>query len=193
MLIFGHVTGPMRGLNHRAIARSMKGVGMKRFLIPFRMDATGCLILAACVLLGVALLGWRAGAAEGVLVIASLLLHEVGHILAAVALGVPVREFGLCWRGAFTRRAYSGRRPTEILISFAGPLTNLFLAFPLYYLPVIGNQLALCNLMLCIVNLLPIPSSDGLRILRNIRGSAAASAPRPMPSEAPATLPAGIR
>jgi len=161
-------------------------------MIPFRMDATGWLIFASCILLGIALLGWRAGSAEGALVIASLLLHEVGHMLAAIALGVPVREFGLCWRGAYNRRALSGSRRTEILICLAGPLTNLFLAFTLHYLPVIGNQLALCNLMFCIVNLLPIPSSDGLRILRNIHGSPAAEATNPTLREAPATLPAGI-
>jgi Zn-dependent protease len=38
-------------------------------------------------------------------------------------------------------------------------------------LPVIGTQLALCNMMLCVVNLLPIKSSDGSRILDAIWGS----------------------
>ncbi len=164
---------------------------MKRFLVPFRIDATGLLILVACVLLGVALRGWRAGSLEGVLVVASLLLHEVGHMLAAMALGVPVREFGLCWRGAYIRRAHSGRRRTEILISLAGPLTNLLLALSLYDLPVVGSQLALCNLLLALVNLLPIPSSDGQRILRNLRCATTADATFPALSEAPATLPAG--
>jgi Zn-dependent protease len=165
---------------------------LKRFLVPFRIDATGLLILAACVLLGVSQLGWTAGSVEGVLVVASLLLHEAGHMLAARALGVPVREFGLTWRGAYNRRAHSGRRRTEILISLAGPLTNLLLAFPLHYVPVIGNQLALCNLMLCIVNLLPIPSSDGLRILRNLRGSTVPEATVPALSQAHATLSATV-
>ena len=129
------------------------------------MHGTGWVLLALCILLGIALLGWPPGAVEGALVILCLLLHEVGHMLTAVALGVPVREFGLCVRGAYNRRAHSGRRRTEILISFSGPLMNLFLAFPSHYLPVIGNQLALYNLMLCIVNLLPIPILDGGVIL----------------------------
>jgi Zn-dependent protease len=143
---------------------------MERFMVPFRMDKTGWAILGACCLLGVAVCGWRFGIIEGALVIASLLLHEVGHMSAAAMLGVPVREFGLSWRGAYNRRAFASRRRDEILISLAGPLTNLFLALPMLFLPVIGTQLALCNLMLCGVNLLPIPSSDGLRILRNIVG-----------------------
>ena len=144
---------------------------MERFMVPFRMHKTGWVMLGMCCLLGASLCGWRVGIVEGVLVIASLLLHEVGHMSAATILGVPVREFGLSWRGAYNRRAYAGGRRDEILISVAGPLTNLFLAFPMLYLPMVGRQLALCNLMLCVVNLLPIPSSDGLRILRNIMGS----------------------
>jgi Zn-dependent protease len=89
-------------------------------------------------------------------------------MLAAIMLRVPVREFGLCLRGAYNRRAYAGRRRGEIFISAAGPLMNLLLVFPLLYLPVIGSKLALCNLLICVVNLLPLPSSDGLRILRTI-------------------------
>jgi Zn-dependent protease len=36
---------------------------------------------------------------------------------------------------------------------------------------VIGHQLALCNFMLCATNLLPIPSSDGMHILRSLFAS----------------------
>jgi Zn-dependent protease len=144
---------------------------MERRMVPFRMHKTGWVMLGLCCMMGAAFCGWRVGIVEGMLVIASLLLHEVGHMSAAIMLGVPVREFGLSWRGAYNRRAYASRRRDEIFISFAGPLTNLFLALPMLFLPVIGTQLALCNLLLCIVNLLPIPSSDGLRILRNIAGS----------------------
>jgi Zn-dependent protease len=165
---------------------------MQKLLIPFRMSAMGWLLLALCMLCGIVLSGWRHGAIEGALVILCLLLHEVGHMLTAVALGVPVRELGLCGRGAYNRRAHSGRRRTEILISLSGPLMNLCLAFPLHYLPVIGHQLALYNVILCIVNLLPIPSSDGQRILRNLMGSTADRGTLPSIGEAHATLPVGM-
>jgi Zn-dependent protease len=160
---------------------------MQKLLIPFRMSAMGWLLLASCILFGIVLSGWRSGAVEGALVIVCLLLHEVGHMLTAVALGVPVHEFGLCGRGAYNRRAHSGRRRTEILISFSGPLMNLCLAFPLHYLPVIGHQLALYNVILCIVNLLPIPSSDGQRILRNLMGPTVDRSTLPLLGEARAT------
>jgi membrane-associated protease RseP (regulator of RpoE activity) len=98
--------------------------------------------------------------------VGSLLLHEEGHMLAATALGVPVREIGLCMGGAYTRRAPARCRRDEVIISAAGPLLNLCLVLPLVFLPRIGGQIALCNLVLGIVNLVPFPSSDGLHILR---------------------------
>jgi Zn-dependent protease len=161
---------------------------MERLMVPFRMHKSGWVMLGMCCLLGASLCGWRLGIIEGVLVIASLLLHEVGHMAAATMLGVPVREFGLSWRGAYNRRAYASRRRDDVLISFAGPLTNLFLALPMFFLPVIGHQLALCNLMLCVVNLLPIPSSDGLRILRNLMGSNQTSGSVAAPAQHLSTL-----
>jgi DNA polymerase III sliding clamp (beta) subunit (PCNA family) len=45
----------------------------------------------------------------------------------------------------------------------------LCLVLPLVFLPRIGGQIALCNLVIGIVNLVPFPSSDGLRILRMLR------------------------
>lgn len=148
---------------------------MDRFMVPFRMHNTGWILFALCVLLGIRISGLRLGLAVGAALVVSLLLHEMGHMLAAIMLRVPVREFGLCLRGAYNRRAYAGRRRGEILISAAGPLMNLFLVVPFLYLPVIGTKLALCNLTICVVNLLPIPSSDGLRILRTIWFSRPAS------------------
>jgi Zn-dependent protease len=141
---------------------------MNRFMVPFRMHNTGWLLLALCVLLGIRISGLRLGLAVGAGLAVSLLLHEMGHMLAAIMLRVPVREFGLCLRGAYNRRAYAGRRRAEVLISAAGPLMNLLLVLPCLYLPVIGTKLAFCNLLICVVNLLPLPSSDGMRILRTI-------------------------
>jgi Zn-dependent protease len=137
-------------------------------MVPFRMQDTGWLALAICILLGFPLSGQLFGLLAGALLAASLLLHEMGHMLAAILLRVPVREFGMSLTGAYNRRAYAGCSRDEILISAAGPLVNLFLVFPLLHIPVIGMNLAICNLGLCVANLLPLPSSDGLRILRTM-------------------------
>jgi Zn-dependent protease len=164
--LYGNETGGMSEVAHLIYLRLSERGCMSRFMVPFRMQDTGWLLLAVCVLLGIVLSGLPLGLAAGAALAASLLLHEVGHMLAAIMLRVPVREFGLCLSGAYNRRAYAGRRRDEVLISAAGPLMNLFLVLPLLYIPLIGMKLAFCNLGLCVVNLLPLPSSDGSRILR---------------------------
>jgi len=139
---------------------------MLKFLVPFQMHKTGWVLVGCCALVGVRLDGWRLGLLLGALLVVSLLLHEVGHMMVARLLGVPVHEFGLRLLGAYNRREYAGSRRDEILISAAGPVTNLLMVVPLFFVPLIGIPLALCNLELGIFNLLPIPQSDGLRILR---------------------------
>jgi Zn-dependent protease len=37
----------------------------------------------------------------------------------------------------------------------------------------------MCNMMLAVINLLPLPSSDGLRILRNLSGPVLSTGPSP--------------
>jgi Zn-dependent protease len=132
------------------------------------MHSSGWLLVAMCAAIGVFSFGLSLGFALGALLLASLLLHEVGHMTMATLLGVPVKEFGICLAGAYNRRAYARRRRDECLISISGPMMNLFLVVPLLFVPRIGSQAALCNLALFLFNLLPIPSSDGLRIVRNI-------------------------
>lgn len=143
---------------------------MSRLRVPFCMHRTGWLLVLLCVALGVRLGGWQLGLPEGALFLASLVLHEAGHILAAAILRVPVREFGLELRGAYVRRARATRRRDEILIAASGPLMNLLIVVPLIFVPRMGPQLSLCNLMLGVISLLPLPSSDGQRILRNLSG-----------------------
>ena len=165
---------------------------MKCFMVPFRMHDSGWLLLALCMLLGIALCGLSRGMVLGYMVEASLLLHELGHIAACIVFKVPVREFGLCLGGAYNRRAYAGRRLDEAIISAAGPLMNLCLVFPSHFLPVIGKQLALCNIMLCVVNLLPIKSSDGSRILDAIWGASRAGGAIPPVFQPASTVPAQL-
>ena len=152
---------------------------MSRFRIPFCMHRTGWFIVLVCVTLGVRFGGWKFGVQEGLLFLAGLILHEGGHLLAATFLGVPVREFGLEIRGAYIKRVRSTSRRDEVLIAASGPLTNLLIAGPLMYIPHIGYHVALCNLAIGVINLLPIPASDGMRILRNLSGTAVAANAQP--------------
>jgi Zn-dependent protease len=142
---------------------------MDKLIIPFRMHQAGWFLLAICAVLGIGIDGWQTGIIFGFFMVASLLLHEAGHIFAATFLGVRVHEFGLSMAGAYIRRAHASSPQDEVFIATAGPLMNFCLILPLSFVPVLGHQLALCNLALGLVNLLPLPSSDGLRILRALR------------------------
>jgi len=141
---------------------------MFKLFVPFRIHSAGWLVIVLCFLVGVRVAGWGLALPFGFLLILSLLLHEAGHMLAAKIFSVQVHEFGLCLAGAYNRRAHANRRRDEILISVAGPMMNLCLVIPFLFVPRIGALLAVCNLELCVFNLLPLPSSDGLRILRTI-------------------------
>ncbi|HUV68477.1 MAG TPA: site-2 protease family protein [Terracidiphilus sp.] len=152
---------------------------MLRLGVPFRMHRTGWFLVVLCVVLGIRTGGWQLGFPLGALLLASLLIHEAGHMITARILRVPVREFGLKLSGTYVRRAQAHRRRDEILIAASGPLVNLLIVVPLLFVPRVGLQLAMCNLLLGVINLLPLPRSDGLRVLRNLSGAIVASDANP--------------
>ena len=94
--------------------------------------------------------------------------HELGHLCCARVLGIKVKRAGIGWRGPYIVRE-PGTDIENLAITLAGPLANLLLAasLTLYVLAVGGNAVcfALINLALGLFNLLPVPSSDGARIL----------------------------
>lgn len=96
--------------------------------------------------------------------ILAMLLHEIGHILAALALGIRVRTVGLRWKGLYTVRE-AGPPTKNALVSLAGPLTNALLIVLWVHWPTFG----LANLCFAFFNLLPIQGSDGERILVCLR------------------------
>lgn len=92
------------------------------------------------------------------------LIHECGHLLAMLALGVPPED---CTLGAFGARIrLGGHLPgygQNLLISLAGPLTNLLAAAILF---MVGNiTAAVVHLTLAGLNLLPAAALDGGQIL----------------------------
>ena len=80
----------------------------------------------------------------------------------------------------------SSRKRDDILISMAGPVMNLILAFVLMFVlrillelsPSISTsiivekmpQIALISLFLCFFNLIPIPPLDGSHVMRHVVG-----------------------
>lgn len=84
----------------------------------------------------------------------------------AQALGVRVVAIGLCFKGSYLRRSESAHAWSELLIAGAGPVFSLFLYAWLREGAPVVRWVATLNLVLAISNLLPLPGSDGQRMLR---------------------------
>jgi membrane-associated protease RseP (regulator of RpoE activity) len=112
--------------------------------------------------------------------VVALIIHELGHLVAARACSVPVSEFGLGWgrkifgfeRGGIEYKLHAlpvgayvrlnmeelQRRPLsqQALVLLAGVIINLLAATMAG-----ANRFAMMNLMLAATNLLPIYQQDG--------------------------------
>jgi Zn-dependent protease len=92
----------------------------------------------------------------------SLLLHESAHLAVAYLAGVRVKHIGLSWKGPYIVRE-PGTPVQNTFISLAGPGINLVLCALCWQL---SRTFALVNGLLALMNLLPVPLSDGLRVYR---------------------------
>jgi Zn-dependent protease len=104
----------------------------------------------------------------------SLVAHEAAHILAALGLGIRVKRAGVNWRGPYIVRE-QGTPYANAMVSAAGPLINLLLALVFWH---DWPSCAIANLVLGLSNLLPIPCSDGRRILRELSLARKSQAPQ---------------
>jgi Zn-dependent protease len=88
--------------------------------------------------------------------------HELGHVAAAWAAKVRVKNVGLSWKGPYIVRE-PGTPAQNTFISLAGPGINLLLCLlSLHW----SRTFAFVNGFMALINALPIPSSDGLRVYR---------------------------
>lgn len=111
---------------------------------------------------------------EVLLIITSILIHELGHAAVARMLGVNVMEVELLPFGGQAKiEDFTGLDPEkEIYVAAAGPVISLSLAAFLWMaVPECSSMMTLfirLNLFLGIFNLLPALPLDGGRILRSI-------------------------
>ena len=90
----------------------------------------------------------------------AMLLHECGHIVAALVLGVRVKNVGVKWKkGLYTVREH-GSAGQNLIIAMAGPLVNVVLILTEPWM----RLFALANLCYALANMLPIDGSDGIRV-----------------------------
>ena len=116
----------------------------------------------------------------------SVLLHELGHALAARRYGIRTPDITLLPIGGVARLERLPERPVEeLVVALAGPLVNVVIAAVLYVVLVLSGrpdplsgfgiiggqlmaQLLVTNLWLALFNLVPAFPMDGGRVLRAI-------------------------
>ncbi|WP_438388012.1 site-2 protease family protein [Actinopolyspora saharensis] len=123
---------------------------------------------------------WLSGAVAALLLITSVLVHELAHALVAVRRGVPVDGITLWLLGGVSRLRGEAPNPrVDLLIAVVGPLASGLLAGVFAGLAwalaalqagqlsvAVASYLSALNLVVAVFNLLPAAPLDGGRILR---------------------------
>jgi Zn-dependent protease len=111
-----------------------------------------------------------------------IVLHEMGHALVARSRGIPIRGMTLfLFGGVAELAAEPPSASSEFLMAIAGPLVTVFLSGLFFVLSLLATglgwaasiemifrYLALINLSLLVLNLLPAFPLDGGRVFRSI-------------------------
>jgi Zn-dependent protease/CBS domain-containing protein len=132
---------------------------------------------------------WSMGALTAILLFVSVLLHEFGHALAAMAFKIPVHRIRLMIFGGVAELGDDAPNAGgEFIVAIAGPVVSLLLAgslagawFTIRYAnapgAVVGvlGYLAFINLTLALFNLIPGFPLDGGRVLRAVLWGATGS------------------
>jgi Zn-dependent protease len=99
--------------------------------------------------------------------IVATLLHEAGHVFAALLLGVRCHAIGWTrWLSAYTLRDRHPHPKLDRVITLAGPAASFAIVF---VASVFGRfEFAQMSFCIAITNLLPLPHSDGRRLLEDL-------------------------
>lgn len=150
-----------------------------------RIHFTFFLLLAWFAISGYQIAEWQ-GAIDSVLLIlaifACVVLHELGHVIAARRYGITTPDITLLPIGGLARLSRMPEKPSEeVVIAIAGPLVNVVIVGILLifgadlsldperivtYGQAFISQLAVINLYLFAFNLIPAFPMDGGRVLR---------------------------
>jgi Zn-dependent protease len=120
---------------------------------------------------------YTAAGSFAVLLLVSVLLHEIGHAVVARTFGLPVRSITVTFLAGLTEITESPQTPArEYAVAVAGPMVSLLLAglglacAPLFpdggLAQLVVQVLAFTNGIVAVFNLLPGLPLDGGRVLR---------------------------
>jgi Zn-dependent protease/CBS domain-containing protein len=122
---------------------------------------------------------WSVAAVTSILFFASVILHELGHSIAAQIFKLPVKSITLYIFGGSSEITSEAPGPlSEFIIALIGPLTSIAVAAFFYAIQLLftgvptvyatAKYLALINGVLAIFNLIPGFPLDGGRVFRAI-------------------------
>ncbi len=97
-----------------------------------------------------------------------ILLHELGHLVTGITIGLKVKKINIHISGLSVEFENYGkqRNANKIVVDIAGPLINIIAL--VIAIIIKQEEIAYINLLLAIVNLLPIYPLDGGQILRTL-------------------------
>lgn len=115
-------------------------------------------------------IGWLQ---QSLILFASVLLHEIGHVLAARRLKIMVYEVELLPYGGVARMEELSKfgGTAEAVVAAAGPATSIALALLCSCFTDLSELIGIgfrYNLIICLFNLVPIIPLDGGRLVRNL-------------------------
>ena len=122
---------------------------------------------------------WVLGLVVALLLFSSVLAHELGHSLVAIAQGIPVKSITLFIFGGLATLEKESETPLQsFLVAIAGPLVSVLLYFVFSLMAVslplslplkaIVSLVAYLNLILALFNMIPGLPLDGGNVLKSI-------------------------
>jgi len=117
------------------------------------------------------------GIGYGILMIATLFLHGIGHIISSRMVDAPVQKMIMTMTVTHLDFGEEGEQPSRVHVgrSLGGPVTNVvlgLLSLAIYGL-VMNSHFVLFfgafNILIAIVTILPLPTLDGPVIFRELR------------------------